>query len=118
MSELGVGEGSIILASRLALKSLTLSHRLVTLIEALLEIRVSRDNFCRLIYGINGDPSRQRLERRWIDCLCSHRAFWMNPNTPEKTILRRHWKVERSIRKLEKLRCIITWRERHPNLFH
>lgn len=94
----------------------------VTLIEQLLERRVTRKKPRRLIYdaAADSDPLRDRLGRRGIDLVCPHRKNRSKPPTQDGRKLRRYrrrWKVERAIAWLQNFRRIVTRYERYAHLF-
>lgn len=94
----------------------------VTLIEPLLEERVTRKKLRRLIYdaAADSDPLRQRLDRRGIELVCPHRRNRTKPPTQDGRKLRRYrrrWNVERAIAWLQNFRRIVTRYERYAHLF-
>ena len=94
----------------------------VTLIEPLLEQRLTRKKPRRLIYdaAADSDPLRERLRRRGIDLVCPHRKNRSKPPTQDGRKFRRYrrrWKVERAIAWLQNFRRIVTRYERYAHLF-
>jgi transposase len=94
----------------------------VTLIERLLEERVTRKKPRRLIYdaAADSDPLRDRLRRRGIDLICPHRQNRRKPPTQDGRKLRRfrrRWKVERANAWLQNFRRVVTRYERYAHLF-
>lgn len=94
----------------------------VTLIERLLEERVTRKKPRRLIYdaAADSDPLRERLDRRGIELVCPHRRNRTKPRTQDGRKLRRYrrrWKVERAIAWLQNFRRLVTRYERYAHLF-
>ena len=98
------------------------SHHEVTLIEKLIDGRITRRKPKRLLYDLaaDSDPLRSRLKARRIELICPHRANRKRAPTQDGRAMRRYkrrYRVERTISWLFNFRRLVVRYEHKPELF-
>ncbi len=106
----------------LAAMTSSASRHEVTLIEELIEGRITRRKPKRLLYDLaaDSDPLRSRLKAKRIELICPHRTNRKRAPTQDGRAMRRYkrrYKVERTISWLLANRRLMVRHERYAHLF-